>query len=455
MKASSSWSMPTAAIYEALRSIVGATVAPGRLELPVALPPQAWPTAIWLARRHGVLTHLAAAVEAGLVAPPSASTCSQLQSWSRFSAFQYLAHCREELALQAALAEFGVTGILVSACALSRQFHASPERYSRRSAVTVLVAPQERAAVETHLRALGYLMTADGLDRVVEFGRSPIRVQPRESWPAVHPLQSTGGDPVALEWWSHVTHTLTLRPTWPLSAALDVVAIASRVGADDWRELANNAGSSGELIAQLAVTRHCFDVLDLPHPTGVGRVEGAEGGPLVPVFSRHGIDPEDVAPPREDLGVYSPTPDAVVEAMLALAGVTATDVVYDLGCGDGRLVVTAARRCGARAVGVERDPDRADLARMRAESAGVSDRVRIDVGDLRSVDISAASVVCLYLAPSAYAELQIWLRSALRPGTRIVSHEMSFAGWVPVETAVVPWGGVRASLIYLWTIPMS
>jgi hypothetical protein len=445
--------MSTAAIYEALRSIVGATVAPGRLESPVALPSQAWPTAIWLARRHGVLSHLAAAVEAGRVDPPSASTRSQLQVWSRFSAFQYLAHCREALTLQAALAECGVAGILVSASTLSRQFHDNPERYSRRSAVTVLVAREERAAVDTHLRTLGYPMTADGLDRVVEFGRSPIRVQPRESWPAVRPRQSVWGDPVALEWWSHVTHTLTMRRTWPLSAALDVVAIAARVSEDDWRELATTARASDALLAQLAVTRHCFDVFDLPHPTGVGHAGSAQAPQLPPAFSRHGIDPEDVAPPRADLGVYSPTPDVVVEAMLALAGVTTTDVVYDLGCGDGRLVVTAARQFGARAVGVEQDPDRADLARTRAQSAGVSDRVRIDVGDLRSVDLGDASVVCLYLAPSAYAELQVWLRSVLRPGTRVVSHEMSFAGWAPEEAAVVAWGGVRASLIYLWKIP--
>jgi SAM-dependent methyltransferase len=445
--------MPTAALFEVLRSIVVATVASERLERPIALPPETWPSAIWLAQRHGVLTHLAAAVHAGIVCPPAASVGEQLQTWSRASAFAYLAQCREVQTLESVLADFEVAGTVVSACTLARRFHSNPERYSRRSALTLLVPLQDRAAVEAHLGALGYSMVADGRRDLVEFGRSQIRVRAREEWPVVRPIHLVGRDPVALEWWSHVTHALTLRRTWSLSAALDVVATASRVDTDEWRTLGTSLTPSDALVAQMAVTRHCFDVLDLPYPAGLSRVDSTTQARLRTAFSHHGLEPEDVVAPQADLGVYSPTPDLVVEAMLALAGVTAGDVVYDLGCGDGRLVVTAARQFGARAVGVEQDPDRADLARTCAQSAGVSDRVRIDVGDLRSVDLSDASVVCLYLAPSAYAELQLWLRSALRPGTRVVSHEMSFAGWAPEDAAVVGWGGVRASLIYLWRIP--
>ena len=125
---------------------------------------------------------------------------------------------------------------------------------------------------------------------------------------------------------------------------------------------------------------------------------------------------------------YIPSPRSTVDEMLRLAAVSASDVVYDLGAGDGRVVIEAARKFGARGVGIELDPKLVALARRNAEHAGVADRVRFVQQDLFQTDLGPASVIALYLSPN----LNLRLRPALlklRPGTRIVSHASDFGDW--------------------------
>jgi SAM-dependent methyltransferase len=119
---------------------------------------------------------------------------------------------------------------------------------------------------------------------------------------------------------------------------------------------------------------------------------------------------------------YITTPDPVVRAMLDLAAVGPADVVFDLGCGDGRIVISAARDRGARGIGVEIDLDLVDRARVAARQAGVAERVRIERGDLFALDLREATVVMLYLGEDLNTRLWPKLQRELRPGTRIVSH---------------------------------
>ena len=126
---------------------------------------------------------------------------------------------------------------------------------------------------------------------------------------------------------------------------------------------------------------------------------------------------------------YTPTRHNIAEAMLTLAGVTSTDVVYDLGSGDGRLPILAAQLHGARGVGIEIDPKLVGLSRANARDAGVSDRVTFIEGDLFSAGISDATVLTLYLSTSVLRQLEPKLRKELRPGTRIVSHQFWIPGW--------------------------
>jgi SAM-dependent methyltransferase len=151
--------------------------------------------------------------------------------------------------------------------------------------------------------------------------------------------------------------------------------------------------------------------------------------------------------PRTPDVPFVPTPQEVVTAMLKLAKVTPKDVVYDLGCGDGRIVITAAKDFGCRAVGVDIDPERIKEARQKAQEAGVTDRVTFREGDLFTADIHDATVVTLYLLPDVNLQLRPKLQKDLRPGSRIVSNTFDMDDWKPDQKEVVV-----SRTIYLWTI---
>src|SRR3984957_1065152 len=126
---------------------------------------------------------------------------------------------------------------------------------------------------------------------------------------------------------------------------------------------------------------------------------------------------------------YVRTPDHVVSAMLKLAGVKASDIVYDLGCGDGRIVIAAAKDYGAHGVGIDIDPERIQEARENARKAGVEALVKFEVNDLFASDIHNATVVALYLLPDVNLRLRPKLLKNLMPGTRIVSHDFHMGDW--------------------------
>jgi SAM-dependent methyltransferase len=145
---------------------------------------------------------------------------------------------------------------------------------------------------------------------------------------------------------------------------------------------------------------------------------------------------------------YTPTRHEVADAMLRLARVTSQDVVYDLGSGDGRLVIIAAQSYGARGIGIEIDPRLIETARQNARDAGVADRVSFVLGDLFEADISPATVVTLYLSASINKRLEAKLRRELRPGTRIVSHQFPIGDWRPNDHIRPDFSDV-----FLWILP--
>ena len=155
------------------------------------------------------------------------------------------------------------------------------------------------------------------------------------------------------------------------------------------------------------------------------------------------------APPQIPINApFVATPDPVVSAMLKLAGVKKGDVVYDLGCGDGRIVVAAAKQYSARGVGIDINPDRIEEARARSREAGVEKLVRFEVNDLFDADIHEATVIALYLLPEMNLRLRPKLLKDLKPGTRIVAHTFHMGDWKPEKEQTV-----EGSRIYLWTIP--
>lgn len=146
--------------------------------------------------------------------------------------------------------------------------------------------------------------------------------------------------------------------------------------------------------------------------------------------------------------IYVPTSEATVMAMLELADVDSSDVVYDLGSGDGRIVITAAKEFGAKGVGIDIDPKRIQESNENAEAANVTDQVEFIQGDLFESDFSDASVVTLYLLSRLNEKLRPILLEQLKPGTKIVSHAFKMGDWEPEETQEVD-----GNTIYLWTVP--
>jgi SAM-dependent methyltransferase len=147
---------------------------------------------------------------------------------------------------------------------------------------------------------------------------------------------------------------------------------------------------------------------------------------------------------------YAPTREAVVYEMLELADINRNDVVYDLGSGDGRIVVLAAQKYGVKGVGIEIDPKLVRVSRQVARDVGLDDRVTFVEGDLFKADIGPATIVTLYLSNSINRDLEPKLRRELRPGTRIVSHQFPIGRWTPTRTIRSAEDGTP---LHLWVVP--
>jgi tRNA G37 N-methylase Trm5 len=152
-----------------------------------------------------------------------------------------------------------------------------------------------------------------------------------------------------------------------------------------------------------------------------------------------------------DLAPYIPTPQVIVERMLEAGRVKPGDMVYDLGSGDGRIVITAAQKFGAKAVGVELRADLCRIATERIKAAGLESRVHMVQGDVLRVDLSPADVVTMFFLTSSNALLKPNLEKYLRPGTRVVSNQFPIKGWKPVDTLRTRSGGMDYA-IYVYEI---
>ena len=155
-------------------------------------------------------------------------------------------------------------------------------------------------------------------------------------------------------------------------------------------------------------------------------------------------------PDAPQLAPYVPTPQEVVERMLTLAGVSKSDVVFDLGCGDGRIPITAARKYGARGVGVDIDPQRIAEANANAKAAGVEHLVTFKLQDAMTTDVSGASVVTLYLLSASNLKLRPILTRQLKPGARIVAHSFGMGDWTPEKADSFTDAEGRSRMLFLY-----
>lgn len=194
-----------------------------------------------------------------------------------------------------------------------------------------------------------------------------------------------------------------------------------------------------------------ISLLVLPFGTAIAQQAAPVVGPPAPAAQAPAPAtpaPESEKPARQPDVPYVPTPQEVVDAMLELAEVKQGDVVYDLGSGDGRIPITAAKRYGVTATGIDINPQRVKEANENAQREGVTDRVTFRTADLFTTDLSRANVVTLYLLPEVNLKLRPKLLKELKPGSRIVSHAFNMGDWEPEETL-----NIDGRTIYLWTVP--
>lgn len=251
------------------------------------------------------------------------------------------------------------------------------------------------------------------------------------------------------------------RGAWKLSTAMVLVgslacsekpAASQAVQAAPGKQLTGLAPAPQALRPEPAVRRSSGDSRETFSATTSAQLEGS---PLVlpnPAPLRALAEPVDEAPRTPDV-IYVPTPQPVVNKMLEMARLRPGQVVYDLGCGDGRIVVTAAKRYGVRAYGFDIDPDRVAEARENAKRNGVEHLVTIEQQDIFQLDLSPADVVTLYLLPELNVKLIPQLRK-LKDGARIVSHDFAMEPIEPDEVVEVAYAG-REHLVYLWTSPLK
>jgi precorrin-6B methylase 2 len=155
---------------------------------------------------------------------------------------------------------------------------------------------------------------------------------------------------------------------------------------------------------------------------------------------------------EEKIVPYVPTPQEVVDRMLELAQVKKGDVVYDLGSGDGRIVITAAKKYGVRAIGFEIDPERIKESTENIKKAGVGHLVEIRRQDIRTVDLSPASVLTMYLLPEVNLLIRPNIWKQLKPGSRIVSHDFDMGDWKPLKTENIKDSSNWDHILYLWHV---
>jgi len=234
---------------------------------------------------------------------------------------------------------------------------------------------------------------------------------------------------------------LPMNPPLPGIGASDAAMLRSSAGLRPALSPADSASCFATFVPSARVIGLLGSLLAML--VSISACSGAGGG---------SVDTRPMRPTEPYLAPYVVTSQEVVEEMLRLAGVGKDDLVYDLGSGDGRIVITAARLYGARGVGVELDPELVRRARDNARRANVSHLVEFRQQDLMTVDLSLATVVTLYLGREANLKLRPRLRAQLRPGARVVSHEFDMGDWGPSAILRVRDESSGFRTLYLWRI---
>lgn len=402
-----------------------------------------WEQVLWLGREEGALLILHEALRHDLraVACP-AEIDSQLDGLSAAAKLQGLARTAVICRLHDALSRAGIPFFVVDGWMFQTCFHPNQILIESVAPIQCLFASEDLPRARSILSEAGFPPSTPGV-QIASFAQVPVECTAYQADTAPHGMvfpSEIGTDAIRLpgerflrrlpnqEWLPLLAEPWRQRTTVPIFTAFQLSLLASRMSAD------RTASHPTWIEEAIAVSRATLD------PATHGQVRRE---------SRNIEHAATVLPACP----FLPTPAPVIERMLTLAEVGPDDTVLDLGCGDGAIVVTAARRCGAQAVGIDCDPNLLASAKTRVESAGVSRLVSLVCGDLFTADLESATVICLYLAPAFYPALKPCILARARSGTRIVSHDYFFSGWPPVKTELVRVSAAHVSQIFVWRAP--
>lgn len=416
-----------------------------------------WPRVLWLAQQHEVVPALHVVVAHPFYRDRCPSEIlGQLTDFADAQRIQAMERMRELCLVQDVLDEHGIAAISIDHWENRLRETATLYKIHPGQPLGFFIPPAELERAEINLETAGHPCAIDSLT-VIHRGHGVVQLNSgigrhaaaRRCWSSARSFQMAGRTIRRLA----PMHALLNRvaaeneiSNLPLGVAAELVVLTDQLLAAERSDLATEAAHFDLARETFAALAQCHHRLQLSVPDSVRA--GAERFPAVARQTR----PHSASPTRALKAPYLSTPHAVVERMLTLAGTSNADVVYDLGCGDGRLVVQAALRFGARGVGIDCDPARLAEARAQAELAGVAARTTFLLSDVLESDLKEATVVCLFLCPALMPQLEWRLRKTATTGTRVVSHNYAFTGWPPEKVEIVRVGLAKISQLYLWRL---
>lgn len=416
-----------------------------------------WHRLLWLGRQHGVLLFLHDALKTPeLAARAPVEVVAQLEQFFEVHQLRALGRVGDLCPVHDLFERAAIPALL-----MDRRYAAPfggermPDPFERGVGVRYAVPPADRMRAESLLTAAQHPIELHPEKLIVE-GRIPVLLnQGLAAHPAAARLWQRSETitvagralrcPALMHWLLHLIQNTPDRANVPLGRAWEIAGLTQALSPAGWQELQAEA-------AHFALQDHVPNMIAASHRALHLSPPSFLPAPFDDAASPRCVEADTPASPNL-LTPFLPTPELVVTRMLALAETKPHDLVCDLGCGDGRIVITAAREFGARGHGVDIDPRRIAEAQSHADKHGVLDRVSFAVGDMFGADLREASVVSCYLLPEVQPLVLKKLRAEARPGTRIVSHEFVFPGWPPEKTELIRARPNKISQIYLWRLP--
>jgi len=468
-----------------------------------------WHRVIWLGHCHGLLPAVCATVstpECEWAPPPE--TLQQLEIAVRFNELRHLTRAREACLIHDLFSRAGIPVVFASGWALARRCYTQPSLRSLGGNTTLLVRPADVPQAEAVLAAAGYHGDLNPL-KLADADRSNVLVRPfNPANDVTDPLLirtdsiAVGGRelrvPAPADWLLRLCSDRNGYRWTELRRVADLLALLHSRDPWDWPRILDQAEAAGLRASLLFALAACHRIAGEKLPplleaevsrepaldreaknlsrqleSGEWTMPGTAASFLLNLrlqprwtgrlryawkhLRRRFRPPVSIVENGTDdpacIGRFAPTPPRTVDAMLSLADVAADDVVYDLGCGDGRIVISAAKKYGARGIGIDLDPQRIREATEAAAAQQVDGSTTFRCADAMHADLKDATVVCIYLQGFAYPALRRKFSRELRSGTRIVSHSFIFPGWPPEKTQIVDVTPRKISQIFLWRMP--